>query len=190
MIHRARRNLKIRAEVALAQAQGDEVPGETGLDYEIYREPSEPKWHEAWELTEQLLVATADEAHAIDARFLVVMVSNAEQVHPDPDVRQRFMKRLGVSDLDYPELRIARLCDEHGIEILRLAPPMAAYAETHHQYLHGFANAKLGRGHWNAQGHRVAAELIAARIEAMMRDTTALSPAGAGSSAEGEKAHP
>ena len=115
MIYRARRNLKVRAEVALAQTQGDEVPGETGLDYEIYRQPSEAKWLEAWELTEQLLLATADETHTLGAEFLVVMVTNAEQVHPDSKVRERFMQRLGVSTLDYPELRIAHFCANTGL---------------------------------------------------------------------------
>ena len=31
-------------------------------------------------------------------------------------------------------------------------------------YLYGFKDSKLGFGHWNDLGHRVAAELIAARL--------------------------
>ena len=55
-----------------------------------------------------------------------------------------------------------------GFQVLSLAPPMQAYADAHHTFLAGFNTTKLGVGHWNADGHRVAGELIAQKICAML----------------------
>jgi hypothetical protein len=65
-----------------------------------------------------------------------------------------------VSDLYYPERRIAEFGKREGMPVLNLAPPMAAQAEQRHVYFHG-ADGKLGFGHWNEEGNRVAGELIA-----------------------------
>ena len=35
-------------------------------------------------------------------------------------------------------------------------------------YLHGFRNGGQGTGHWNEEGHRMAAELIGRRLCALM----------------------
>ena len=37
-------------------------------------------------------------------------------------------------------------------------------AEARKVHFHGFENSGFGRGHWNAEGHRAAAELIAQRL--------------------------
>jgi hypothetical protein len=51
---------------------------------------------------------------------------------------------------------------------------MQAYADAHHAFLHGFPNTRLGTGHWNADGHQVAGELIARKVRDLL---TAPSPA-------------
>jgi hypothetical protein len=38
---------------------------------------------------------------------------------------------------------------------------MQRLAEERGTYFHGFEERGMGRGHWNAEGHRAAAELIA-----------------------------
>ena len=139
------------------------APQELSLDDQIYLSPATPAWREAWELTERLLLAIDDEVKKLDAKLLVVTLSNPEQVHPDSQVRSRFMNRLGVVDLTYPDERIARFCDDHGIPVLMLAPPMLKYAEATGAYLHGFGTT-IGRGHWNPLGHQVVADLIAGEI--------------------------
>jgi hypothetical protein len=35
-----------------------------------------------------------------------------------------------------------------------------ATAQQHHVYLQGFKNTKVGKGHWNEQGHRLAGEMM------------------------------
>ncbi|HEX6268094.1 MAG TPA: hypothetical protein VFZ81_14515, partial [Burkholderiales bacterium] len=61
----------------------------------------------------------------------------------------------------YPDRRIAEFSKAAGILAVPLAPQMQPLAEKSGTYFHGFKDLNLGRGHWNAEGHRVAAELIA-----------------------------
>ena len=45
-----------------------------------------------------------------------------------------------------------------------LAPEMQPLAQKSGTYFHGFDNVGMGRGHWNAEGHRAAARIIARRL--------------------------
>lgn len=139
-------------------------PGtEIGLDNEIYSEPVDPVWQEAWQITEELIVQMRDEVAAKGAKFLVATLSNGIQVHPDPAIRQEFMKQLGIDTLFYPDLRLKELGERQSIPMLILAPDFQQYAEQHKLYLHGF-DANLGFGHWNENGHRLAGEMIAQKL--------------------------
>jgi hypothetical protein len=136
---------------------------ELGIDNVVYREPGDQVWNEAWQVTEGLIRQIRDEVTARGARFVVVTLSNGIQVYPDPNVRQLFLKRVGASDLFYPDNRIKSLCDREKIPVITLAPHMRDYADQNKVFLHGFG-ANVGNGHWNQLGHRVAAELIAKRL--------------------------
>ncbi len=137
---------------------------ELGISDLIYQPPADPQWRDAWRVTEALIEQINREAKAHGAAFLAVTLTNGVQVWPDPAVRAQYMRRLGVADLSYPDRRIETLGRRDGFAVLVLAPPMAAYAEQHHQFLHGFTNTKTGEGHWNELGHRVGGGLIAARL--------------------------
>jgi hypothetical protein len=142
------------------QDQDKSIDEELGLDSKIYLEPSDQDWRDAWQVTERLIVLMRDEAKKHEADFWVVTLSNAIQVHPDPSVRQAFMQRIGVGTLFYPDLRIKALGAREGFPALNLAQKFQLYAEQHGVFLHGF-HPNLGRGHWNARGHRLAGEVIA-----------------------------
>jgi hypothetical protein len=154
------------APVAMALAHdGAQVPAlEQGLDENVFREPPDPVWSDAWAVTDRLVVATQEEARSHGARFLLAVLSSAGSVYPDPEWRRRYMKRLGVADLLYPEHRLQALGAQHGFEVIALAPDMQRYADATHTYLHGFDNTVLGLGHWNAAGHALAGKLIAQRL--------------------------
>lgn len=155
------------APIAVALAEGAGAPPpllEPGLDENVLREPADPVWREAWTLTEKLLVAMHDETRARGARFVLAVLSSASAVHPDAGLRRRYAEFLGNADLFYPEKRIQRLGRQHGFEVVALAPEMQRHADATGAYLHGFANAKLGFGHWNKAGHELAAALIAAHL--------------------------
>lgn len=136
---------------------------ETGVDIEAYAAPASPEWDEAWRVTEALLVEMRDEVRAKGAKFLVVTGSMGIQNHPDLNVRQGFMNRIGIHNLFYPDERFKALGEHHGIEVLNLAPVMAEYANRNQVFLHGFGDTK-GKGHWNELGHQLAGELIAQKI--------------------------
>lgn len=137
---------------------------EQGLEAVVLAPPREPIWDEAWRITEQLLAKTAALARRNEASFLLVTIPYAIQVHPDPAARAEVQNKLGVPNLFYPDQRLTGFAREHGIGALALAPEMQPAAEARQTHFHGFANVGMGRGHWNADGHRMAAELIARRL--------------------------
>ena len=133
---------------------------ELGLDDMVYSEPKNDVWKEAWRVTEGLILLMRDEVRKKGADFLVVTLSSGIQVHPDPSVRQAFTERLGIKNLFYPDLRIKSLGEQEGFSVLNLAQAFQVYAEQHKIFLHGFGS-NMGRGHWNAEGHRLAGQAIA-----------------------------
>jgi len=142
-----------------------EAPGhEAGLDDEVYGPPPDSRWSDAWTVTEDLIGVAAREAKAHGARFLLVTLSTPIQVYPDAAYRAAYLKRVGGSDLFYTEHRLDALGAREGFEVLNLAPSLQAYAEQHQAFLHGFSNTRIGTGHWNSLGHRLAGELIAHRL--------------------------
>ncbi len=145
-----------KAATAKAPLTADDI----GIDNMIYLEPQDENWKDAWRVTEGLILKMRDEVNQKGARFILVPLSNAIQVYPDQLVRQNFMNHLGVSTMFYPNLRLKALAGRENIDFLDLAEPMQAYADKNKVFLHGFGSDP-GNGHWNATGHRVAAELIA-----------------------------
>jgi hypothetical protein len=137
-----------------------DVGEELGLDEMVYSEPKNDVWKEAWRVTEGLILLMRDEVREKEADFLVVTLSNGIQVHPDPSVRQAFTERLGIKNLFYPDLRIKSLGEQEAFSVLNLAKTFQVYAEQHKIFLHGFGS-NMGRGHWNAEGHRFAGQAVA-----------------------------
>jgi len=139
----------------------DTVFDPSSRDYAIFKQPATPAWRRAWATTEALLLAMRDEAAAAGAEFRIVNLTAPVQVYPDAAVRDDFAKALGVDDLDYPDRRIAEFSQQAGIPEIGLAAPLRRYAESNNAYLHGFSNTRLGTGHWNEAGHRLAGKRIA-----------------------------
>jgi hypothetical protein len=169
-----------------------ELPVEAAINYDIYKPPRGRAWIDAWQVTDALIEETHRESVRHGAAFLAVTLDTSIQVWPDPQVRQNFMKRIGVSDLFYPDRQIAALGERDGFDVLTMAQPLYQYAQEHHAFLHGFSNTKMGFGHWNVEGHRVAGELIGERLCAMLKagkcascaENSAAAPGQARASAE------
>jgi hypothetical protein len=134
-----------------------------GIENMIYFEPRDENWKEAWRVTEGLIKEMHDEVNQKGAKFLLVTLSSAIQVYPDPAVRQRFLQQIGADTIFYPDLRLKTLADREQIDFLDLAKPMQTYADQNKVFLHGFGS-DMGNGHWNVEGHKIAAELIATKM--------------------------
>ena len=143
--------------------QSQPKPQNVLIDHLIYREPRDPVWVDAWNVTEALIRTMRDEVREHGAECLVVTVSNDVQALPNPKSRENFLRSVGGDDLFYPDRRIKSLGEREGFEVLNLAPLLQAYAEENNLYLHGFGR-DLGNGHWNSAGHREAAEIITRRV--------------------------
>jgi hypothetical protein len=151
------------APVAAALAAGVKLT-EPGLDEQVFHEPREPKWQEAWDITDRLVAAAGEDTKQHGARFVLAVLSTPGSVYPDAQMRARYAESLGVKSLFYPEERLQRLGAQAGFEVLALAPQMQRQADAQHLFLHGFPNTKQGFGHWNEAGHALAAELIASEL--------------------------
>lgn len=120
-----------------------------------------PEIEDAWRVTEALLKKFRDETAADGAKFRLVVLTNPIQVHPDLAVREAFRQKIGAETLYYPEQRLRGFAAMEHIALSTLAETMAARAAEDKVYFHGFANTKMGVGHWNEQGHQAGAEIMA-----------------------------
>ena len=162
---RNRRRLATQNQTKPADASAPTVRNaeDIGIDNMIYIEPQDDNWKEGWHVTEGLIKQIRDDVAQRKARFLMVTLSNAIQVYPDPVVRQRFVQHVGAGSIFYPNLRLKALAEREQIDFLDLAQPMQVYADQSKVFLHGFGS-DIGNGHWNANGHKLAAELIAQKL--------------------------
>jgi hypothetical protein len=141
---------------------------EAGLEDNIYNPPATPVWRNAWRVTEGIITMMARETAAHHVPLLVVTLANPPQIYPSPTVRGYYLATYRSTDIFYPDERIKALGEREDFAVLNLAMPMQAYADEHHVFLAGFKETKLGVGHWNAAGQRLAGELIARKICAML----------------------
>ncbi|HBP88431.1 MAG TPA: SGNH/GDSL hydrolase family protein [Nitrospirales bacterium] len=152
---------RVYAARQMGSDQGN-ASNQAGLADFVYAPPQTPIHHEAWDITEGILKLMHKEVLEHGAKFFLVTTTSPDQLDQEQKVILR--QRLNAKKLDYPEQRLRALGETEGFPVLNLLYDFQQYAEQHHAYLHGFPNTKLGAGHWNEQGHELAAQLIAKRI--------------------------
>jgi hypothetical protein len=160
-----------KALIAAYESIAAASSGELGLGDAIYKPPRNQMWEYAWKVTEKLIAAMNGDVRGHGAQFLVVTASVGPQVYPDRAWRAKYQKNINVKDLFYPDFRLRELGKRVGFPVLNLAPAFQIYADEYHAFLHGFGNTRLGVGHWNKTGHRLAGELIANRLCNLIRNT-------------------
>ena len=129
----------------------------TGLVPYNFQPPINNNWHQAWQITEELITLMAEEVKQKEKDFFVVLVGDPKQVHYDQLYLQKtFMKQHNINDILYPNQRIENLGDRLGFPVLDLAAPFRDYAVENQVCLHGFENTSLCTGHWNIEGHKLA----------------------------------
>lgn len=163
-----------RRVLAASRAQGGVVeatPKNEAIDFDgmpgiysgHYVPPKSEVWQTAWNLTEAVLEKTVADVRQSGAEFLLVAIPAPMQVHPDPKEARAIQTRAGVEDLLYPDRRLAAHAQRFGYAFLSLTEPLTDEVTRTGTYLHGFGN-HLGIGHWNENGHAVAARAILASI--------------------------
>jgi hypothetical protein len=80
-----------------------------GLDVEIYHPRRTPEWREAWQVTQALIAEMNRELQAKGAKFLVVTVTNPDQILPYSGGRND--AGISEADLSYPDNRITTFCE-------------------------------------------------------------------------------
>jgi len=145
-----------RARRIVEERKKAERPIEPGLSRGIFGPPQTPELRRAWTLTEHLILELDREVRDDGATLTLVTVTMAAQT--DPALRARIEREHPDWDLDYPDRRVRKFAEEHGIPCLNLGPGFMDYNRRTGKVLHGFGGEP--KGHWNAEGHRLAAELI------------------------------
>jgi hypothetical protein len=151
-------------ETRMAEAYGDEASAEDGRknrldlfsDLNIYRTDLPAPWKETVEITKEIILAFRKSVEEHGSRFLLVTLSNAEQVHPElgSELKKQYHVEL---DYEQPDGILEKFAIEHGVPFLKLMPALRDHHLKTGQYLHGFGSSR--GGHWNQAGHRVAAEV-------------------------------
>ena len=119
-------------------------------------DPSE-HWREAFDLTKNIILKFRDTVEEHGARFVLVTLSNAEQVHPH--IQQQLNQAFGLPfDYGKPDRMLEEFARQKGIPFLKLMPMFLEYHLQTGKYLHGFGSGD--GGHWNENGHCLAAEKI------------------------------
>jgi len=131
---------------------------------ELFRRPAPGSpWQAAWGDTFALLRAVRDEAEALGARLLVLVIPMADQVHTtakgvalDASVRRALGRPLGaLLDWNLPEERLGRFFAAEGMDARMLQEPLRAAAEAGTEVFER-------DGHLAPAGHALAAELVSA----------------------------
>jgi lysophospholipase L1-like esterase len=123
----------------------------------IYLPDMSERWKDAFAITEAGIRRIRDTVEENGSRFLLVTLTNAEQVHPDVEKQMR-ENYAEAFDFDQPERILKEFADKESIDYLELLPAFREYHLRTGKYLHGFGSGK--GGHWNEKGHRLAAEKI------------------------------
>ncbi len=104
------------------------------------------------------------------AKFVLVILNNSVEVHPDPEVTASLAIKLGVSDLEEPQRQLVASGDRYHFPVIRLLDRMRNIARRDHVCFHGFPNAPPCAGHWNELGHETAGKLIAEDLSELWKD--------------------
>jgi lysophospholipase L1-like esterase len=126
----------------------------------VFQKPVPAEMETEWRLSEQLLVRLRDAVRARGRRLLVALVPSELQVVRGVWERDGRKEGLdpGSFDLEAPNLRVAAFCHAAGIPVVDLLPAFRAASRG------GEVLYLPSDHHWNAEGHRLAAEILLAEL--------------------------
>jgi hypothetical protein len=151
----------------LREGRFDANPPAPGLnefdDLNVYLPNPSKNWKDAFQITKKVILKFRDSVEERGARFAIVTLSNAEQVHPD--VQKKIKERYPRINFDFeqPDRILDEFSRDNRVMLLKLMPAFLAYHLRSGRYLHGFGTGH--GGHWNENGHRLAADEILAFLK-------------------------
>lgn len=169
LLYRTLENWRHRKSPIHNQQSDNSDTAEPGIDSAVFAPPKTEAWREAWRITDRVLEAVNEDSRSIGAEFVVVILNNSVEVHPDPDVTMSLAAKLGATDLEEPQRQISASGHRHGFPVINLLERMREIAIKEKVYFHGFPNTSLATGHWNERGHEVAGQLIAKDLAELLR---------------------
>jgi len=156
------------------------LPQEPGVDNAVFSAPTTAAWRETWRATGAMLGAFAEETRAAAAEPVLMLIGTGAQVHPNVAGRARYAAALGLDDLGYPVRRLLEIAAEHQLPVINLPALWTRNPDAQGSMLYGFEGGRLGFGHWNAAGHRAAADAAAEFLCSLTRQQPPSAPRGAG----------
>jgi hypothetical protein len=126
--------------------------------------PPSPEIELGWRVLENLVLMMRDDAAKHGAEFWVIVSDDAFQVNPDPGVAETLRLQMRAQSLMYGDDRFEGFLSAHHVQNIHLEPALSDYVQRTKAYLHGGPKMPPGEGHWNALGHKVVAQIIAADL--------------------------
>lgn len=124
----------------------------------LYLAPLPSEHEEAWQLTDALLKAMRQEVVTSGAAFAVYSNSMMWSVHPsiqDALISSDPLYAGATFDWEQPDRRLTTILQEMSVPYFLLEPGFKEYAAKHNDRWLFFRE-----GHWNVEGHELAAELL------------------------------
>ncbi|MGD9211149.1 MAG: SGNH/GDSL hydrolase family protein [Desulfobacteraceae bacterium] len=144
-------------------AESEQAENKKKPEDDVFLDQHSGLWADAWDITETLIHEFEKETVAFGADFLMVITAIPIQVHPLETERIQFMNSLNLKRLDYPDSRLAEFAERYNIPYISLVKPFFDYSRTG-GYLFGFDKNSFGKGHWNATGHHLVADLLTKKV--------------------------
>ena len=141
-----------------------EIKETNNFDRSSLYNPLNSDWSRAWLATEKIIKMIDIEIKNKKKEFILVTLSTPIQVYPDIDKIEKFKKENNIDDIFYPENRLDKFSQKNSIKFIQIAKKMREIALEKSIFFHGFNNTKMGTGHWNESGHKLASKLISEQI--------------------------
>lgn len=149
---------KVIPGVQRAFSQSNELDTEYYREFGVFQKKYTDEWNDAWTLTKTLVLETRNVAKAQGSDFVLVVGTNKFQLNQElyDKAKEKYPQFDEEHvDLEKPENILSELCQQNDMNCLDLLPEFKTYVETTGQLPHYYID-----GHWNVEGHTLAAETI------------------------------
>jgi hypothetical protein len=141
------------------------LPRHTDMDFwGLYRPDIPPAWREAWNITQKLILKIESETDIAKSEFLLISLTNRDS-YIDGSFLDQLRKYAPINwDIDKPDKILADFCQTNAIPFLALTPLYRDHLKKVGQPIKFHYQ---GDGHWNTEGHKLAAEFIYKKLKEM-----------------------